>query len=520
MQFASGHVLAGCLRRGKIAVVDEVHVVSSPESRDSQVRTAHRYFSSFVRDYHHAFEARTNGAGWRSWTFGPRLLCLVFLLTLPLVTPTIRGADEIQYFSLLRSLVFDHDLDFDNEYNYFYARDPQGLAGLKATFIDRREESTGRHISFGYLGPALMWSPFYVAAHGCVLVARAAGWPIAADGFAWPYAAAVCYGSAFYAFFGLLLTHNALRRFGQFAEPYATWSVLGIWLGTPLLYYMSLAPGFAHAPAVFAVSLLLWLWFRAREGGDEGVRAWALMGVAGGLAGLIRPSGALFLIAPAMDLAWRVLRDRRWAWGVGRMAVMGACAGVLLLPQLLLNRALTGGLGPTRLVTRKLSFSSPHFVQVLFDSGNGLFFWTPLALVAVAGLVAIALRRTGGLGRLLLVAFVLQVWINGSVESWTQAGAFGARRFVEMTPIFAWGLAAVLTWAAANARRLATASILAVFVWWNVSLMVQFGLNLMNRQRLEWPRVAINQIEEVPPRLARTLWLFLTDREALVRGQR
>jgi len=465
-------------------------------------------------------DARGSGSFLRPWTVGPRLLCLVFLFTLPLVTPTIRGADEIQYFSLLRSLVFDQDLDFGNEYRHFYAQDPQGLAGFKATFIDRREDVTGRHISFGYLGPALMWSPFYLAAHGCVLAARAVGVPIAADGFAWPYTAAVCYGSAFYAFFGLLLTHNALRRFGQFAEPGATWSVIGVWLGTPLLYYMSLAPGFAHAPAVFAVSLLLWLWLRSRDRGDDSVRAWAWIGAAGGLAGLVRPSGVLFLVAPAAELVWRTLRGRRWAWGLGRALVMGACAGALLFPQLILNRVLTGGLGPTRLVTRKLTFTSPHFLQVLFDPGHGLFFWTPLVLVAVAGLAAIAFRRKDGVGPLLAAAFLLQVWINGSVESWSQAGAFGARRFVELTPIFAWGVAVAVAWAARRLRRLATASILVIFVWWNLSLMAQFGLNLMNRQRLEWPRVAVNQICAVPPRLARAVLLFFTDREGLVREQR
>ena len=58
---------------------------------------------------------------------------------------------------------------------------------------------------------------------------------------------------------------------------------------------------------------------------------------------------------------------------------------------------------------------------------------------------------------------------------------------------------------------------LAVFTWWNVSLMVQFGLRLMDRQRLEWPKVAVNQFTEVPPRLARAAFLFFTDRERLVK---
>jgi len=68
--------------------------------------------------------------------------------------------------------------------------------------------------------------------------------------------------------------------------------------------------------------------------------------------------------------------------------------------------------------------------------------------------------------------------------------------------------------------RTAVACGLALVVWWNVSLMVQFGLRLMDRQRLEWPRVAVNQVTQVPPRMARAAWLFLTDRERLVEESR
>ncbi|PYQ00874.1 MAG: hypothetical protein DMF82_20880, partial [Acidobacteria bacterium] len=87
-------------------------------------------------------------AGTAPWWAGRRALVLLFVLTLPLVTPKIRGADEIEYFSYLRSLVFDHDVEFGNEYERFYAADPRGLAGFKSTFLDRRETDTGRHINF------------------------------------------------------------------------------------------------------------------------------------------------------------------------------------------------------------------------------------------------------------------------------------------------------------------------------------------------------------------------------------
>ena len=56
---------------------------------------------------------------------GARFLVGLFLLSLPLVTPRLRGADEIEYFSYLRSLAFHRDSDqrFDGSpYDRFLAR--------------------------------------------------------------------------------------------------------------------------------------------------------------------------------------------------------------------------------------------------------------------------------------------------------------------------------------------------------------------------------------------------------------
>jgi hypothetical protein len=441
-----------------------------------------------------------------------------FLLTLPLVTPKIRGADEIEYFSYLPSLFFDGDLDFGDQYRYFHERDPTGLAGFKETFLDRRDPATGRHINFGPIGSAVLWSPFYLIAHGATLLARALGAGVPADGMSWPYVAAVCYASALYGFLGLLLVHDVLRRFGGFADAVATATVLALWLGTPVLYYLTLAPAFAHAPSLFAVSLLVWLWLRARARGEAaGWRDWTLVGLAGGLCGLIREQDGLFLAAPALGLAIDALRTGAHGRALGRAAMMALAALAALVPQLLVYRSLTGRFGPSRLVTRKVSYWSPHFLDVLFDPAHGLFAWSPLLVLATAGLFLALRWRRDVVTALLAVALLLQVWMNGALESWTQAGAFGSRRFVDATPIFAWGLATLVGAAWPRLGRVPVAALLALFAWWNVSLMVQFGLKLMDRQRLEWPKVAVNQFTEVPARLGKVALLFFTDRERLVR---
>ena len=441
-----------------------------------------------------------------------------WLLTLPLVTPKIRGADEIEYFAYLRSLAFDRDLEFGNEYRHFYERDPQGLAGFAATFLDRREPQTGRHINFAPLGSALLWSPFYLLAHLGVLLARAAGSAVAADGFSAPYVAAACYASWLYGGLGLLIIHDALRRFAGAADGDAGWATAALLWASPLLYYMTIAPGFSHATSVFAVAALVWVTLAARE--RAGLMSWMAVGALGGIAALVREQEALFLAVPLGLLAADAARTGRWGAAALRTAATVGTAVAVFLPQLLAYRAMNGAFGPSRLVTRKMTYTSPHFFEVLLDPGHGLFVWAPVLLVAAVALAATAFRRRDAVAGVLLLALLLQAWINGSVESWTQAGAFGSRRFVGATVVFAWGLAAAVAALRGRVGPAACAAALVLLAWWNVSLMVQFGLRLMDRQRLEWPRVAVNQVTEVPPRAARAAWLFLTDRERLVRETR
>lgn len=430
-------------------------------------------------------------------------------LTLALVSTKIRGADEIEYFSHLRSFVFDHDLDFENEYQHFYRANPQGLQAFKETFLDRREPLTGRPINFAPIGSALVWSPFYLAADALVQRGLLKG---PADGFSPAYTGAVAYGSALLGILGFWFSFWTLKRYLGVTEGLSLLSTLAVWFGTPAFYYLTVAPAFAHAPSIFAVSLLIFLWLRARE--KDFVFDWILMGLAAGLAMLIREQGALFLIAPGMDLGLRLLKgDIRRSLERG-VAVLGA-AFLVFLPQLFAYHSLNGTFGPTKLVQRKMDFASPHFFDVLFSPGHGLLLWTPLLVVAFLGL-ARSMVRVGLVGAFLVVALLAQVYINGSVLSWHQAGAFGSRRFVDSTVLFVIGFAFGLMVLTPKIQRL----VVVLALWWNISLMVQFGLKIMDRQQLDWPGVLVRQVTVVPQRILGTARLYFTDPDALVRSTR
>jgi hypothetical protein len=442
----------------------------------------------------------------RQWLL---LICL-FLLSLPAVTPRIYSSDEIQYFAYLRSIWFDRDLSFENEYQYFYDRGIAKSDGFHETFLERTTD-TGRRINFGTIGCAILWSPFYLAGD---VVARTTGAPV--DGFSKPYVAAIAYGSAVYGFLALVLALLCAQRLGLDGFGAA----LAVWLGTPILFYMYLAPPFSHACSAFGVALFTYVWLRIRD--EWPVRGLVALGAAGALMAMIREQDAFFAAGPALDFGL-------WALGglsqsppsqrpkaqslIPRAAAAAAAFAVCFAPQAAAYMTLNGHLGPHASVSHKMNWSAPHALEVLFSPEHGFFVWTPLALLGIAGLVWLVRKSQVGICLLTMVA--LQIYVGGSVESWTVAGAFGQRRFIALTAALVIGYAgaAAAFRASTFARRTFTA-VTVLAVYWNLALIAEFSVGLMDRQRLE-PRKNAYDAFVTLPRLAPSLiYRYLFDRES------
>lgn len=479
-----------------------------------------------------------NGRLPAEWPFTRReliVLLLGFLLTLPLVTARIYASDEIQYFAWLRSLAFDRDVDFENEYQRFYDAGLGGGELFRETFLVRQNEA-GRRENYGPIGSAILWAPFYAVGH---VVALATGAP--ADGYSQPYISAVAYGSAVYGTLAVMLSAAIARRLvgrGIAAS-------LVVCFGTPLVFYIYIAPPMSHANSAFAVALFLWVWLRVRETWSVG--GVALLGAVGGLMAMVRDQDLFFVAGPALDflgfLRWARTARSPQAASAKRLPVGTPIAAALAFvaaytPQLLASSALHGHLGPSQVVARKMTWTSPHGLQVLFSPAHGFFAWTPLALVAIAGLVLLALGRTptqrpssgeagtvsrdeaAWLGLLALILVALQAYVSGAVESWTVAGSFGQRRFVSLTPILTVGVAALLACVSTARGRFMVSLLLALCVWWNIGLMVQFGTHTMDRQRLTLKQNAWTTFAVLPREAPVLVWRYLTDRSSFYNNPR
>ncbi|MEI6668978.1 MAG: hypothetical protein WCP29_12535 [Acidobacteriota bacterium] len=445
------------------------------------------------------------------------------------MTTRLYAADEVEAFAFLRSLWFDHDVSFDNEYRHFYEGGAMADEGFRRTFLEFTTE-TGLRRNFSTIGCALLWAPFYAAADVGVRVAAALGSEVQADGYSRPYIAAVCYGSACYGVMALVLAWAIARRVlrigglddgGQAAA--ASWAV---WLGTPLLFYMYVAPPYTHAVSAFTAAAFVWAWLTIRDRWSPG--GLAVLGALAALMTMVREQDAFLAIGPGLDFARSLLHRKAPRPVASALAFAGAFA-ITFVPQAAAYLALNGRIGPSRLVSRKMSWLAPHALEVLASPLHGYLCWTPLVLLAVAGWVMMATsRRTAPegqpgarplrwLGCCLLVMALSQVYVAGSVESWTVAGAFGQRRFVVLTALLVVGLAALFARVRGRVTRAAVGVLVVLCVWWNLGLMVQFGAGWMDRQRLDLPANAYNTFVTVPRRLPEIAYRYLFERQSFYR---
>lgn len=416
-----------------------------------------------------------------------RLGLLLLVLGLPplviqLRTPVPRlDADAVEYYSHLRSLYFDHDLDFADEFAHF---------GILTRYDKIQPTATGHRRTIFSVGPALLWLPFYAVGD---LVARAAG--RVEDGYSVFHIRAVMLGSLFYALLGLLLLDRVLSALVPAAE--AFWTLVLLLYATFLYWYAVVEPVMSHAGSFFAASLVLWLFWEGRRGLGTG-RA-VLLGLAIGLAADVRWQNGVLLLLPAAALLPELRSRPRAAVSKGLATL--AAFGIGALPQLLAWKAI---FGTYLLLTPPhgadfLRLTHPFLLETFFSSRHGLLYWTPVLWGGFLGLVPLLrreLRGEGGTGPALVLVLLVMSYVNVCSGDWWAGGSFSNRRFDSVLPILALGLAAALVRLKQVAARhpgwLLTAAG-GLLVLWNLLFMEQFRRNLIPRDdTVSFPRVAAN----------------------------
>ena len=450
-------------------------------------------------------------------------LVALFVISLPFVNPWIRG-DGVGYYAYARSLLIEHRLDFAPDWLHANASFTEGRLDDQGHILPGEYTVTGHLDDHFSVGPAILWAPFLLLAHGFVKAGDRLGFDIPADGFSRPYRIAMAASTAFYGFLGLLLAYDLSRRY--FAEKRAFLATLAIWFASSLPIYMYFNPSWSHAHSAFAVSLFLWYWSLTLS--RRSWPQWAALGVLSGLMIDVYYLNAIILVL----IAWEAVRSYEQLLDsdskgqilkqLGQHGLFVLATMLALTPTLITKWVIYGKVwesGYPRF--NSWSWASPKILAVLLSADHGMLSWTPVLLPALIGLMLLA--RTDLLfGGSLLSAFLIYLYCVASFTNWDGLSSFGNRFFVSFTPAFVIGLAALLE---NLARRLGNPSkamraaglCIAALIAWNTGLMLQWGTQMIPaRGAISWHMMIKNQIVAVPKRLAGDLGVYFANRSAMM----
>jgi hypothetical protein len=393
-------------------------------------------------------------------------------------------SDGCGYYAWLRSPLIDGDWDFDNEFDEHNA--PAG--GLP---FNPERTPLGRRSNPFSVGPACLWAPAVIVVHVLHSYLPAPLGGGTGNGYSLLYQLAVGGTALLVAAAALAGLYGICRVFARPTR--AALAAALLVLGTTLLNYGAIEVTMGHGSGAAATVLLVWYWL-TRYGSPRTAR-WLAVGALVGLAALMRWQLALLALLPAGEFVLEAWRDRReqsartLLAGAGRLALAGCAAVVVFLPQMIAWKVVYGQwlVSPVQLAH---SWLHPDFERVLLSTDRGLFYWTPLTLVALFGcllalILGVGLRNRADRAQLLLLlaTFATQVYFLASVSGpgVFLGSAFGQRQLTEGVVLLAPGLALLFEAVPRRPAQGLFAVCLALAVW-NVLLMAEYHFEILPRQ--------------------------------------
>lgn len=312
---------------------------------------------------------------------------------------TVYG-DGIFYYSWVRSLTVDRNLDFVNEFVHFRVVTPPTLDGTASNKYP--------------FGAPLLWLPTFFAAHSI----------FRGDGYGLPYQLVTSLTSVLYTVIGLILLNRWLNIFSS--RKVSRLCTIAIATTSNLLFYGSIDTVNSHAAAFFAAVFFVNVAWSSHK------YRWRLTGAALGLLYLIRPQDLLYglLLIPIISLP-NLLPF---------LAGLSIPVGLNLTVTYFLNHS---WINPYLQYGETFNFGSPHIQEVLSSVKNGLLLWTPVWIPGLLGL-ATDENQWRRLGVWMLITFAAQLYLISSWSTWGQGASYSGRMFVGLLPVCAWGLSQII----------------------------------------------------------------------------
>lgn len=329
------------------------------------------------------------------------------------------AGDAQGYYSYLPALFIYQDLDYkfiETDAAQYYPEN-----GMKDFIF---EAPNGEKVNKTFPGVAVLYAPFFFAAHVSALVL---GLP--ADGFSSIYQVFFDFGLWFYFLFGLIFLRKLLEKL-HFSSKIALFSTILIAFGTNMFFYTVYDQSVTHIHNFFMINgMLLCLanWF------ENGKIKWlviSLMLLA--LIGITRPTnilvfGLIFFFFDAKSIifdTFKAVFSKKW-W-IYAIAVLP----ILAIP-FLLWKAQTGSWIVYSYGEEGFDFSNPHFFEFIFSYTKGWLTYTPIVIpILIVGGIAL-FKRSKRKFAIAFCFYVLCIYVFSSWWCWYYGAGMSQRVMID-----------------------------------------------------------------------------------------
>ncbi len=378
-------------------------------------------------------------AGRRVWRYKKRIPFLFFLaISFICLTYSVKNrwtdnrwtslitSDGSGYYAYLPSIFIYHNFNFDK------------LEKLNKGLHESCYSKDGKVFDKYFAGVAVLLTPFFLLAY---FISYLFGFSTNGYSIFFQFGASI--GGLFYLITGLGYTRKLLLEY-KVRDGVIYFTISIVLFATNLFYYATIEPTMSH---VYSFALIAGFCYYAKKlaSGARRDGFWKL-GCILALVVLVRPVNILSValipfLAGSSANTLKFIRN-----GIKPLNLLGIAvpALIVLALQMMVWHEETGSYFIRSYSTETFYFLHPHFWSMLFGFRKGLFVYTPVIFIAVAGGLMIFLRKDIYSFWLFLFFFIPSTYILSCWWCWYYGDSYGMRVFIDFYAIFALLLALFL----------------------------------------------------------------------------
>ena len=334
-------------------------------------------------------------------------------------------SDGKGYYAYLPAIFIYNDLNF----GFFDSIEKEKYYNPNL-FYDYRSGANGKSINKYYCGTALAELPFFLIAHNLSPYFKCEQ-----DGYTKLYPILINIAAIFYLLIGVFFLNKTLTIY-QIGEWQKSLTLFAAVFGTNLFYYVISEPGMSHAYSFTFVSAFIFYTKKYISTFEK--KFLFAIAASYGMIVLVRPVNGLILFA-IFFLAENFSQLKKIFTQFLKSKVYFLFSILIFLSiifiQLLIYKISTGNFFIYSYGDEKFNFFHPHFFDILFSYKKGLFLYTPMYFISLAGLLFLwkcsKFEFYSWLGFFILITYIFSSW-----WMWFYGGSFSSRVYVDYIPLF------------------------------------------------------------------------------------